>query len=70
MRTGLMAALLSCAFVSGCASMPKLSGDGLPLGRTGWQLTGGVDFESGAYWVLFCKPFGAKERTIADSFSK
>lgn len=50
--------------------MPKLSGDGLPLGRTGWQLTGGVDFERKAYWVLFSKPFGAKERAIADSFAK
>ena len=70
MRTGLMAALLSCALISGCATSPVVPGGGLALGKSGWEFNGGVDWAKGVYFIYFSRPFGAKERAIADSFGK
>lgn len=70
MRTGLMAALFACAFVSGCATSPVVPGGGLSLGKSGWEFNGGVDWAKGVYFIYFSRPFGAKERAIADSFTK
>jgi hypothetical protein len=70
MRTGLMAALFACAFVSGCATSPVVPGGGLSLGKSGWEFNGGVDWAKGVYFIYFSRPFGAKEHALADSFSK
>lgn len=73
MRLARTALLCACAgFLSSCASMPQLGdgGAGLPLGRTGWQLSGGVDFGKQVYFVCFVRPFGAKEKAVAESFAK
>ena len=71
MRLGLMAALCACAaLISGCASSPVTSGGGLPLGKSGWEFQGGVDFEKQIYFVYFSRPFGAAERNIAAGWAK
>lgn len=62
MRTGLMAALLCAAIVSGCASMPDMKGGGIPLAKSGWQMTGGADFEKQVWFVMFWKPWGEREK--------
>jgi hypothetical protein len=60
----LIAALvaLHCA---GCASMPHMSGTGLALGKSGWQFSGGMDFERKAWVLTFWKPWGADEAQAA-----
>jgi hypothetical protein len=56
----LIAALVAL-FCAGCASMPQMSGSGLPLGKSGWQLHGGADFERKVWFVTFWKPWGKQE---------
>jgi len=60
---------LVAAFVlSGCASLPYDSTqNALPLGKSGWQLSGGADFEKRVWYVLFVKPWGTKETAAAVS---
>jgi hypothetical protein len=71
MRLALTALAFACAaLISGCASSPITSGGGLPLGKSGWEFQGGVDWEKRVYFVYFSRPFGAKERAIADGFGK
>lgn len=65
MRWLLAAALWA---TSGCATMPDLDGGALPLGRTGWQMSGGADFQRRCWYVLFSRPFGAKEEAVAKSW--
>lgn len=62
MRTGLMAAALCAAIVSGCASMPDMEGGGIPLAKSGWQMTGGADFEKQVWFVMFWRPWGEREK--------
>jgi hypothetical protein len=63
MRSALTALL--CAFVlSGCAAMPDMSGGGLPMGKTGWQMTGGADFDKQVWFVMFWRPWGAAEKSM------
>jgi hypothetical protein len=45
-------------------------GGGLPLGKSGWEFNGGIDWGKGVYFVYFSRPFGAKEKAIADGFGK
>ena len=33
-------ALALALFVTGCASMPAMQGEGLPLAKSGWRMTG------------------------------
>jgi hypothetical protein len=54
--------MLLCA---GCASMPQMSGSGLPLGKSGWQFAGGADFEKKVWFVTFWRPWGADETQAA-----
>ena len=61
MRLVIAAALLC----GGCASMPELKGTGLPLGKSGWQMTGGADFEKKLWFVTFWRPWGAAETAAA-----
>lgn len=71
MRLALMAALLSCAgFLSGCATSPITPGGGLPLGKSGWEFNGGVDMEKRVYFVYFSRPFGSRERALAEGWAK
>ena len=45
-----------------CATMPlDLKNGGVPLAKTGWQLSGGADFERRLWYVLFWKPWGKQE---------
>jgi hypothetical protein len=60
----LIAALVAL-YCAGCASMPQLSGTGLPLGKSGWQFTGGADFDKQVWFVTFWKPWGAAETQAA-----
>ena len=68
MRLVLFAAVL---FVSGCAALPDLATNGgLPIAKTGWNLTGGIDLNKQIYFLLLSKPFGSKERKLADGWAK
>jgi hypothetical protein len=60
----LIAALVAL-YATGCASMPQMSGSGLPLGKSGWQLHGGADFEKKVWFVTFWRPWGAAETQAA-----
>jgi len=60
----LIAALVAL-YCAGCASMPQMSGSGLPLGKSGWQLHGGADFERKVWFVTFWKPWGKQEKDAA-----
>jgi len=57
--------LVAALFCAGCASMPDLKGGGLPLGKSGWQMTGGADFEKKLWFVTFWRPWGKQERDAA-----
>lgn len=49
-------------FTAGCASVPTgLDHNGLPLGKSGWQLSGGADFDRKMWFILFYKPWGKQE---------
>jgi hypothetical protein len=52
-------------YCAGCASMPQMSGTGLPLGKSGWQFSGGMDLERKAWVLTFWKPWGAAETQAA-----
>ncbi len=45
--------------------MPQLSGTGLPLGKSGWQFTGGADFDKQVWFVTFWRPWGKDEAEAA-----
>ena len=71
MRLALTALALSCALgISGCATSPLTPGGGLPLGKSGWEFNGGVDFNKQVYFVYFSRPFGARERALASGWAK
>ena len=56
---------VACAvYISGCASMPDMADGGLPLGKSGWQMSGGLDFDKQCYFVMFWKPWGANEKAL------
>lgn len=59
MRVALLAVSL---LATGCASIPVgLDNNGLPLGKSGWQLSGGADLERKSWFILFYKPWGKQE---------
>jgi hypothetical protein len=63
-------ALLLALFATGCASMPDIKGGGLPLGKSGWQLHGGADFQKRVWFVTFWRPWGAAEIKAAEDADK
>ena len=54
-------ALALALLATGCATMPDLEGTGLPLGKSGWQLQGGADFQKQVWFVTFWRPWGKQE---------
>lgn len=59
-------ALAFALLATGCASVPlDLDNGGVPLAKTGWQLSGGADFDRKMWYVLFWKPWGKQERAAA-----
>jgi hypothetical protein len=58
-------AIVAALFATGCASMPDMKGSGLPLGKSGWQLHGGADFQRRVWFVTFWRPWGAAETQAA-----
>jgi len=42
----------------------------LPLGKSGWEFNGGIDFQKQVYFVYFSRPFGSRERVLADGWAK
>jgi hypothetical protein len=58
-------AALMALFCAGCATMPAMSGEGLPLAKSGWRMTGGADFEKKLWFVTFWRPWGAAETQAA-----
>lgn len=64
-------AVIAAVALTGCASLPDMGdGTGLPLGKTGWQLSGGADFEKKVWFVLFTRPWGERESKVAEYFGK
>ena len=45
--------------------MPAMQGEGLPLAKSGWRMSGGADFEKRVWFVLFWRPWGAAEAQAA-----
>jgi hypothetical protein len=62
--------LVAALFATGCASMPDMKGGGLPLGKSGWQLHGGADFQKRVWFVTFWRPWGAAEIKAAEDADK
>ena len=54
-------ALLVALFCASCATMPEVKDGGLPMGKSGWQFSGGADFERKMWFLLFYKPWGKQE---------
>ena len=48
-----------------CATMPPLQGEGLPLAKSSWRMTGGADFQKQLWFVTFWKPWGKQEQDAA-----
>ncbi len=58
MQLARMVALCALSLLgSGCASLPlNLGANGFPLGKSGWQVSGGVDFTSQKYYLCLTRP--------------
>ncbi len=55
-------AVVLALFCASCAAMPlDLKNGGVPLAKSGWQLSGGADFDRKMWYVLFWKPWGKQE---------
>ena len=37
----------------------------VPLAKSGWQLSGGADFDKQIWYVLFWRPWGSAEKEAA-----
>ena len=63
-------AALMALFCASCATMPAMSGEGLPLAKTGWRLAGGADFDKKVWFVTFWRPWGKAENDAASAADK
>lgn len=70
MRSAPTVLALCAVMISGCATAPIAPGGGLPLGKSGWEFNGGVDFQRQVYFVYFSRPFGARESKLAAGWAK
>ena len=49
-----------------CSTVPlDLKNGGVPLAKSGWQLSGGADFDKQIWYILFWKPWGKQEKEAA-----
>jgi hypothetical protein len=60
-----LACTLAALLATGCATMPDIKRGGLPLGKSGWQFSGGMDFERKVWVLTFWRPWGAAETQAA-----
>ena len=56
---------LVALLATSCSTMPPLEGEGLPLAKSGWRMTGGADFQKQLWFVTFWKPWGKQEKDAA-----
>ena len=63
-------ALCLALLATGCASMPAMSGEGLPLAKSGWRMAGGADFDKKVWFVTFWRPWGQAESDAAAAADK
>jgi hypothetical protein len=56
---------LVALLATSCSTMPPLQGEGLPLAKSGWRMTGGADFQKQLWFVTFWKPWGKQEKDAA-----
>ena len=63
-------ALCLALLATGCASMPAMSGEGLPLAKSGWRMSGGADFDKKVWFVTFWRPWGKAESDAASAADK
>ena len=56
---------LVALLATSCATMPPLQGEGLPLAKSGWRMTGGMDLEKKLWFVTFWRPWGKQEQDAA-----
>jgi hypothetical protein len=69
--TRIVALCVFALFATACASLHvDPSSSGLPLGKSGWQLSGGIDLQKKCWFVCFVKPFGKAEQLAASGFAK
>ena len=54
--------VLVALLATSCSTMPPLEGEGLPLAKSGWRMTGGADFQKQLWFVTFWKPWGKQEK--------
>jgi hypothetical protein len=60
------ACTIAALLATGCASVPlDLDNGGVPLAKTGWRFSGGMDFERKAWVLTFWRPWGKQERDAA-----
>jgi hypothetical protein len=60
--------VVAALVLAGCSTLRfEQTNNGLTLGRSGWQLSGGADFEKKVWYVLFVKPWGGKEIEAAQA---
>jgi len=65
-----LACTLAALLATGCATMPPLQGEGLPLAKSGWRMTGGADFQKQLWFVTFWRPWGEAESKAAANADK
>ena len=63
-------AALMALFCASCALMPDMKGEGLPLAKSGWRMTGGADFNNQVWFVTFWRPWGKAESDAAAAADK
>ncbi len=56
---------LVALLATGCATMPPLQGEGLPLAKSGWRVSGGADLQRQLWWITFWRPWGKQEKDAA-----
>jgi hypothetical protein len=63
-----MKPLLALLFLlTSCASMPDMDGGGIPLAKSGWQMTGGADFDKKVWFLMFWRPWGEAEKEVNET---
>jgi len=62
---------IAALFIAGCASVPvDLNNGGIPLAKSGWQMSGGADFDKKIWFVCFWRPWGDAENNAVAAADK